>query len=111
MSSLFAVLGRLMPLRSWIVLAVVAVLLIGLIVAVLAWGNGRYRQGQTDADARWQEASSRLERQARQAGTAADRQEAERIEDHAARVAREKEKIDEATASGASPLDALFGGV
>ena len=107
MNALFAAVGRVMPLRSWLILAA----LVALLIAVLDWGDARYRAGEADTDAKWRQASERLESQARKAGTVADRREADRIEDHAARVAREKEKIDEATASGASPLDALFGGV
>ena len=47
--------------------------------------------------------------QSEKAASAADRREAPRIENHAAQVAAEKEKIDEAIAAGSSPLDVLFG--
>lgn len=86
-------------------------LLVALTVAVLAWGDARYREGVKDTDARWLEAGRRLEAEAKEAGTVADRREAERIGEHTARVAEEKEKIDEAVAAGDSPLDVLFGGV
>lgn len=111
MSAALAALTRFMPLRSWGILAAGLALFAALWLAVLAWGAGRYREGVADNDAKWRTASARLEAQARKAGTRADEREADRIEDHAAQVAREKEKIDAATASGASPLDALFGGV
>lgn len=106
-----SVLTRIMPLRYWLVAAAFAVMAIGLIWAVLAWGDARYREGADDADERWEAAADKLAEQTRSAGTDADRREAERMEGHADRVAREKEKIDAATASGDSPLDALFGGV
>lgn len=86
-------------------------LLVGLVVAVMAWGDARYREGVKDTDAKWIEAGRRLEDQARKAGTVADRREAERIGEHTAQVAKEREKIDEAVAAGDSPLDVLFGGV
>lgn len=105
-------LSRALSARAWVVVgAVVLMLLIALVVAVMAWGDAKFREGERGADGRWREASAQLERKAREAGGVADRREADRIEDHAARVAREKEKIDEATAAGDSPLDALFGGV
>lgn len=98
--------------QGWIVGGVAAFLLIGaLLWAVLAWGQSRYDAGEADADARWFEASRKLEQEARQAGSAADRGEAKRIKDHTAQVAVEKEKIDEAVAEGSSPLDVLFGGM
>lgn len=85
-------------------------LILALVAAVLMWGQARYDAGVADTDAKWVEAGRKLENQARASGKAADVREADRIEDHAARVADEKERIDEAVAAGDSPLDALFGG-
>ena len=96
--------------HAWaaVVLGAVAAIVI-LIVVVLSWGQSRYDAGVTATDARWVEAGRRLEKQAATSADAADRREAPRIENHAAQVAEEKEKIDEAVAAGSSPLDALFG--
>lgn len=98
---LFSPLGK-------VLLALLVILL--LILAVLSWGQSRYDAGVADTDAKWEEAGRKLEGQARASGKAADVREADRIEDHAARMADQKEKIDEAVARGDSPLDALFGG-
>lgn len=96
--------------HAWIAVALGAVAaVVILIVVVLSWGQSRYDAGVTDTDARWVEAGQRLEEQARTSAVAADRREAPRIENHAAQVAEEKEKIDEAVAAGSSPLDVLFG--
>jgi len=98
---------RLLPLKTWLmILAAIA-----LLIAVLAWGQSRYDAGVEDTDAKWKAAGEKLARQARAAATEADRREARRIEDHQARVAEEREKIDEAVAAGDSPLDVLFGGM
>ncbi len=96
--------------HAWAAVALGAVAaIIILIVVVLSWGQSRYDAGVTATDARWVAAGKRLEEQAATSADAADRREAPRIENHAARVAEEKEKIDEAVAAGASPLDVLFG--
>lgn len=98
------------PRPVWIALGT-AILVAALAWAVMAWGQARYDAGVSDTDAKWVEAGRRLEAQARSAGRAADTREADRIKDHAAEVAEEKEKIDAAIAAGDSPLDVLFGGV
>lgn len=96
--------------HAWAAVALgVAAAVVILIVVVLSWGQSRFDAGVTDTDARWVEAGRRLEEQAATSADAADRREAPRIENHAAQVAAEKEKIDEAVAAGSSPLDALFG--
>lgn len=104
----FAFLGALTP-RAWKVIGLLAAGVM-LIIAVLAWGDSRYDAGVQDTDAKWKQASEKLARAAAKSGQAADAREAQRIRNHASRVADEKEKIDEAVASGASPLDVLFGG-
>lgn len=96
--------------HAWAAVAVGAVAAIVIVVVlILSWGQSRYDAGEKEADARWVEAGRRLENQAAQSATAADRREALRIETHTARVAEEKEKIDEAIAAGSSPFDVLFG--
>lgn len=106
--NLIAFFGALTP-RAWKALGLIAVVAL-LIFGVLAWGNSRYDAGVADTDAKWKKASEDLARAAAKSGDAADAREAQRIRNHASRVADEKEKIDEAVATGASPLDVLFGG-
>ncbi len=99
---------RIMPKWAWVALGGVF-LVAAFWIALTLYGNARYNAGVTDTDAKWAEASRRLENQARAAGTRADTREAERIEDHAEAVADERERLDEAIATGSSPLDVLFG--
>ena len=101
-----AILGFLSP-RGWAYVGVALAVVVGL----LWFGHARYQDGVRDADERWEAASARLVEQAAKSGTQADRREALRLENNAADVKAEKEKIDEAVAAGASPLDVLFGGV
>lgn len=95
---------RSVPPRVW--LAAGAVLLAA--VTVLWYGQSRYAAGVRDADARWEAAATRLVKQAERSASEADRAEAPRLEDHAARVAEEKERVDEALDEGRSPFDVLF---
>jgi len=86
----------------------------GAILLILAGGvwwlrHDAYRDGVEATDAKWVEAGRRLEEQARQAAAEADEESARRVERHNQRIALEKEKLDEADASGTSPLDVLFG--
>jgi hypothetical protein len=94
------------PLKTWLLIAGA----LAVVAGVLWFGHARYQAGVRDTDAKWEAAGERLVKQAQKAGTNADRREAARIEDHAAAVAAEKERIDEAVAAGGSPLDVLFGG-
>lgn len=94
--------------RAWLALGGLA-LGLAVVWAVLAWGQARYDAGVRDTDARWAEAAERLRAKAERSASVADRREAQRIEDHAAQLAEEREKIDEAVAAGGSPLDVLFG--
>lgn len=97
-------LARALPRKTWV--------MIGAVVALAAlfiwWGNERHTQGVEETDAKWQLASDKLAAEAARSADAATRREAPRIAAHAAQVAAEKEKIDEAIAEGRSPLDALF---
>lgn len=88
---------------------VVVMVIAALAVAVLAWGQSRYDAGVRDTDAKWAAAGRALAVKVEASGRIADVREANRIEDHTAAVAAEKEKIDEAVAAGDSPLDVLFG--
>jgi hypothetical protein len=95
--------------RPWMIATGGALLvLLALAIFIVLWGNARYKAGESAADARWQEASARLERQARRSASAADQRAAQTIASHNERVATEKEKIDEAVNAGRSPFDALF---
>ena len=96
--------SRALPLKTWLMIGGA----IALVAAVLWFGNSRYQAGVRDTDAKWEAAAALLAEQARKSANAATRREAPRIEAHAAQVAAEKEKIDEAIAEGRSPLDALF---
>lgn len=96
--------GRLLPLKTWLMIGGA----LALVAAVLWYGNSRYQAGVSDTDAKWEAAAAKLAEQATQSADAATRREAPRIAAHAAQVAAEKEKIDEAIAEGRSPLDALF---
>lgn len=96
----------------WVWVALFALILLAVFWwSLMAWGQARFDAGVAAADARWAEASRRLEAQAREAGSAADLKEAERIEDHAAETAAERERLNDAIDRGDSPFDVLFGGV
>ena len=90
------------------------VIAIGLAVAVFfilldAYGDARFREGESHADAKWQEASRALEEQAASAEDEEDALSAERVAEHNERVREERERLDEAETHGTSPLDVLFG--
>lgn len=81
-----------------------------LIALALLWLRAdAYQDGVHATDAKWEAAQRKLERQAEEAAGRADSKAAERVEAQNDRVAREKEKIDEAERNGDSPLDVLFG--
>jgi hypothetical protein len=90
-------------------IAIPLLILAAFYLSLDAYGDSRYREGQSDADKAWQEASDRLIAKSQKAATKADTAAAARAADYAARVEEEKEKIDEAIAEGSSPLDVLFG--
>lgn len=96
----------------WVWVAVFALILLAVFWwSLMAWGQARFDAGVAAADARWAEASQRLEDRAREAGQVADIKEAERIQEHAAETAAERERLNDAIDRGDSPLDVLFGGV
>lgn len=93
---------------------------IGLILGIaalvgLVWfsldrfGDARYNDGRKDEKQVWLDAEEALRRKAEDASREADRRKAIRDQVHAAQVATEREKIDEAVREDRSPLDVLFG--
>lgn len=99
----------LMPRWAWVLLGA-ALLMAAFYFALDAYGDSRYREGKSDADKAWQEASDKLIEKAAKAGTKADKAAAGRAADFAAKQEQEKEKVDAAAKDGSSPLDVLFGG-
>jgi hypothetical protein len=75
-----------------------------------AYGDRRFDAGANQADARWQEASNRLQAEAANSATRADDAAANRLEQFQNQVADERQALDEANRTGTSPLDVLFGG-
>lgn len=92
---------------AWAAIIIVAGFAIWL--ALDSYGDARYDAGVKDTDAKWEEASKKLEREAVKSATKADDKAAQRLEVFEEQVAREKEQIDDATRKGDSPLDVLFG--
>lgn len=90
--------------------ASIATLVLAFVLALWWFGNSRYDAGVADTDAKWQEASRLLERQAQKSASKADDAAAARAAAHDEQVSQEKEKLDEAQRNGSSPLDVLFGG-
>lgn len=89
-------------------LLVALAVLIAFVIALRAYGNARYDAGKDEADRQWKAAAELLERQSQDAAAAADKPAAAREAAYADRLAKEKERIDEAIADGRDPLDALF---
>ena len=108
MGLLIGLFGRLVGDRLAPLAAYLSVLVL-LVCAVLVLRWDAYRDGVRDTDDRWEQAGRRLEEQARRAAGAADAASVHRVEQDNARIAQEKEKLDEAEAAGTSPLDVLFG--
>ena len=83
-----------------------------LIMAVVMWGNGKYRDGKRDGtyetDQKWLAASEQLKKDAAASATKADDRAVKRLEEHVAQAQEDQEALDEANRNGTSPLDALF---
>lgn len=97
--------------RLWAWVAAIGVPLavaLGLILAVDAWGDGRYRAGRAQEKALWVAASDKLLADAARASTRADTKAAAAALDFAGRQQEERNRIDAALANGSSPVDALF---
>lgn len=86
----------------------VGLLALGLIFAVVMYGNAREREGVTKADNAWKAAAAKLEAESQGAADAADKPADQREVDFAKKLETEKARIDAAVAKGESPLDALF---
>lgn len=97
------------PFRGWIFggLAVIA-FLVGLWLALDAYGDGRYAQGRDDNERAWKAAEAKLRREEKTSAAGADKAAIVREKAHAAAVASEKGRIDDAIREGYSPLDVLF---
>lgn len=87
-----------------------ALLALGLYLAITAYGNSRYREGVSDTDAKWAEASAKLKADAAKSATRADDAAVKRLEEHVAQASEDAAAVEKAKAEGSSPLDALFGG-
>lgn len=102
--------GWLRPYRYWLGIGLgVVVFVAGAWLALHAWGNHRYDQGREDNERAWRAAEAKLQAQARKATAGANAGAATREAEHAAAVAKEKDRIDDAIRAGDSPLDVLFG--
>lgn len=99
------------PLLAKLLLYVVLpALVVGFVLwRIDAFGDKRYREGVDATDAAWHEASNRLKEEAEEAGEVAEANALNRLEEHAANVAAEQERIDEAERNGSSVFDVLFG--
>jgi len=85
-------------------------IILAIVGAVLWLRADAYHDGERATDAKWVAAGKKLEAQAKAAAGKADDASVKRVEQNNAKVAQEKEKLDEAEAAGSSPLDVLFGG-
>lgn len=90
-------------------LASFGVIGIAAVLAVLWLRADAHSDGVQAERAAWELAGKRLREQAAQSAGAASAAAVEREAEHAAQLEQEKERIDEATRDGASPLDAIFG--
>jgi hypothetical protein len=96
-----------MPRWGWIVLGA-GVLMVAFYFTLDAYGDSKYQQGKTQSDLEWKRAEQREITRVADAGKKADIMEANRLADHAEKVATEKEKIDAAVEDGTDPFDVLF---
>jgi len=100
-ASLFA--SRTVRIALGILTAVILILLLFKCVRDDAYGDG-----VRETDARWNAASEKLQDQARNSASAADRNAANRAETFTNQLQAERERMNDAQANGSSPLDALF---
>lgn len=110
MITLLMKLGLSSRVASLIAYVAVPLLILGAFYLALdAYGDSRYREGEAHADEAWKDASDKLVEDAARAGAKADKNAAGRAADFAAKQEDEKERIDAAIEHGTSPLDAIFG--
>lgn len=106
-----AVTGFFSP-KVWKFLGVIALIALVLFLfwrALDNYGDARYDDGIAAERAAWEEADRKLQIEVAKAQTESTAGAVKREERHAAAVAKEREKIDEAVAEGRSPFDVLFG--
>lgn len=106
-----AVTGFLSP-KVWKIVGVIAVISLVLFLfwrALDNYGDARYDDGIAAERAAWEEADRKLQIKVAMSQTEATASSIKREKQHAAAVAKEREKIDEAVAEGRSPFDVLFG--
>jgi hypothetical protein len=98
----------------WLKIVGPIVILLLIVAGVMLYGSSKYRAGKADGvaetDAKWQAASEQLRKDAAASATRADDAAVVRLEEHVEQAKEDQEKLDEATRTGTSPLDALFGG-
>lgn len=88
--------------------------IVGLATFLLLWGivawirADAYADGSADNEAKWQAASDQLNKQASRSAGTADVNAGARERQFTARLAEEKEKVDEAVSNGADPFGPLF---
>jgi len=73
-----------------------------------AYGDSRYDAGKIETNMAWKIAHEKLLAESAAAGGVADTEALAQQLDHFAEVEAEKEKVDEAIATGSSPFDVLF---
>lgn len=98
-----------MPRWAWWAIGGV-LLILAFYLALDAYGDRRFSEGKAAEAAAWKKAEAELLKKAANAQSKADKNAAAREAEHAAVVADERKRIDEAVAEGSSPLDVLFGG-
>jgi hypothetical protein len=85
-------------------------LAVGLVwLSLHLYGQHMYNRGKTTERAAWVAASDKLKAQAAASATKADDASAVRVTNQVAAQAKEQEKVNEAIATGSSPIDVLFG--
>lgn len=97
-----------MPALPWKWIGV-GLLALGLIFAVIMYGDAKYDAGKTETDNAWKAAAKKLEAESQGAADAADKPADIRADDFAKKLEKEKRLVEEAIARGDSPLDAMFG--
>ncbi len=98
--------------RTWAIIVgigLVALLAFMIYRGFVNYGDARENDGVLKERAAWEEADRKLQIKVAKAQTEATLNAAIREERHAAGVAHEREKIDEAVSEGRSPFDVLFG--
>lgn len=89
---------------------VVPLLIIGIIWwRVDAWGDRRFDQGKEFADTQWEEAGRKARAEAAESASRADDLAVRRVEEFKAQSEGDRKAVEDAKASGSSPIDALFG--